>query len=33
MGKQRHFNLFYLTISGAILAVLLLQFLTGYWIV
>jgi hypothetical protein len=33
IGKNRQFNLYYLTLSGAILAFMLMQFLTGYWIV
>src|SRR6266568_4755051 len=33
IGKNRQFNLYYLTFSGAILAFMLMQFLTGYWIV
>jgi Gpi18-like mannosyltransferase len=33
LGKRPQFNLYYLTISGALLFFLLLQFLTGYWIV
>jgi hypothetical protein len=33
IGKRPQFNLYYLTISLTLLAFLLLQFLTGYWIV
>lgn len=33
IGKNRQFNLYYLTLSGAVLCFMLLQFLTGYWIV
>ena len=33
IGKYRQFNLYYLTLSGAMLCFMLLQFLTGYWIV
>ena len=33
IGKNRQFNLYYLTLSGSILCFMLLQFLTGYWIV
>jgi hypothetical protein len=33
LGKSRQFNLYYLTISTAVLAFLLLQFLTGHWII
>jgi Dolichyl-phosphate-mannose-protein mannosyltransferase len=33
IGKKQQFNLYYLTLSGAILSFMLLQFLTGGWIV
>jgi Gpi18-like mannosyltransferase len=33
MGKGQQFNLYYLTFSGSILVFMLLQFLTGYWII
>jgi Gpi18-like mannosyltransferase len=33
MGKSRQFNLYYLTLSVALLSFMLLQFLTGRWIV
>jgi hypothetical protein len=33
MGKSRQFHMYYLTFSGSILVFMLLQFLTGYWIV
>ncbi|GAC1381142.1 MAG: hypothetical protein NVS4B7_04030 [Ktedonobacteraceae bacterium] len=33
MGRGRQFNLYYLTFAGALLAFMLLQFLTGYWII
>jgi len=33
LGKKAQFNLYYLTISGAVLCFMLLQFLTGGWIV
>jgi hypothetical protein len=33
IGKRQQFNLYYLTIAGALLSFMLLQFLTGYWIV
>jgi hypothetical protein len=33
MGKSRQFNLYYLTLAGALLAFMLMQFLTGYWII
>ncbi len=33
IGKKQQFNLYYLTLSGAVLSFMLLQFLTGGWIV
>ncbi len=33
IGKKQQFNLYYLTLSGAMLSFMLLQFLTGGWIV
>lgn len=33
MGKTRNFNMYYLTICGPLLALMLLQWLTGGWIV
>jgi Gpi18-like mannosyltransferase len=33
MGKGRQFHLYYLTLAGTLLVFLLLQFLTGYWII
>src|SRR6266700_2507196 len=33
MGKARHFHLYYLTLAATLLVFLLLQFLTGYWII
>jgi hypothetical protein len=33
IGQKRNFNLYYLTICGSLLAFLLLQWLTGGWIV
>jgi Mannosyltransferase (PIG-V) len=33
IGKKQQFNLYYLTLSGALLFFMLLQFLTGGWIV
>ena len=33
IGKSRQFNLYYVTVSSTLLAFMLLQFLTGYWII
>ncbi len=33
LGKHTNFNLYYLTIMGGLLSFMLLQYLTGYWIV
>jgi Gpi18-like mannosyltransferase len=33
IGKKKQFNLYYLTLSGAVLSFMLFQFLTGGWIV
>jgi Gpi18-like mannosyltransferase len=33
LGKGQQFNLYYLTLAGALLVFLLLQFLTGYWVI
>lgn len=33
LGKNQQFNLYYLTISLSLLSFMLLQFLTGYWII
>jgi hypothetical protein len=33
IGKNRSFNLLYISISGALLFFFLTQFLTGYWVI